>query len=214
MRVFHPDSIDSPPTPGWCWEEGQFRLGAGRIQGWGLLFWDGGCGPGLHLQLYRGGDAWEVSLHLLRLYQAAEALDAGDLLGVFLSPHPAQVQVAAVPVPGCLAHHPSLHFKLVPLETFPDESGTNTGLDRLLHWCDGPLHVHLWLHQAVQYTQIFLSSNIPLSHRNSCGLNSQVMPETFLMNYFTRESFDWVSFSVLFVRTWLWSQCGAVTGTR
>ena len=77
-------------------EESEFWLGPGGIQGWGLLLRDGGSGPGIHLQLYPGRDAREVTLHILGLHQAAEALDAGNLLGLCLKPHPGQVQVSPV----------------------------------------------------------------------------------------------------------------------
>ena len=43
--------------PGWCWEEGDLWLGSSRLQGWGLLLWHHGSGPGLLIQLYPG-DNW------------------------------------------------------------------------------------------------------------------------------------------------------------
>jgi len=162
------------PTLGWCWEEGQLWLGPRGLQGGGLLLRYCGSGPGLHLQLHRGGDAREVSLHLLWLHQAEEAVDAGNILGLRLSPYSPEVQVPSLNVTWSLAHHPTLHLKLGPLQTLPDESWTDSRLHHLLYWCHGSLHVHLWIHQTVQCPQILISSNVTLVHRDSRGLNSQV----------------------------------------
>ena len=99
----------------------------------------------------------------------------------------------------CLADHPPLHLKRRILLPLPHESGPHTGLPPLFHWCDGSLHVYIWLHQAVQHTQIFLSSNILLICRNNSRVNSQVKIKTFPVGKFRLNVF----FSVFFVRIWL-----------
>ena len=84
------------PSPGRGGEEGEFRLGSGRIQGGRLLLRDGGTRPGLLLRLHTRGDAREISLHLPGFFQAEEAVDAGDLPGLPLPPHPSPIQTSAL----------------------------------------------------------------------------------------------------------------------